>query len=521
MKIILIFIIAAFIGISHLNAQTYGRGVLTNNGTCTATGTNGNCTDTYIGSAAGAANCGLSNTFIGDHAGFSNGTDSNNVAVGYRALYSQAGNTCASGVGFNTYNVALGNGALYSNSPSTTTNGYTNTAIGHNAIYSSVTGRHLTGCGYQALFANTGDDNAALGLQSLYSNTSGSANTATGTYSAYHTTTGGDNVYVGYQAGYFNTVGGNNTAVGELAGSARSSLSFCTFLGYNADASANSLSNSMALGNSSSVGASNTIVLGDGSVTTLRCNTQTILALASDRRVKKNIKANVPGLAFINLLRPVTYNADIHKANEIMGYRMKRDSAGNATTEVDTVYWEEKYAGEKTLCTGLIAQEVDSAAQQIGYDFQGIYRPKSSKDIYGLDYTKLVMPLINAVQELSKTVDSLKTANSSLRRGNSGGNDERSKQDITLTMLDEISISEARPNPNDGKAEIDYYLPTSVMNAEMIFSDMLGRVINRAKLMPGYGTVAVDTQGLPSGTYTYSLIADGKVIDTKKMIRNK
>ena len=291
-------------------------------------------------------------------------------------------------------------------------------------------------------------------------------------------------------------------------------------MGYNADVDA-SWSNATALGNGATATGNNTIVLGDGSVTTLRCNTQTILALASDRRVKNNIKANVPGLSFINLLRPVTYNADIHKANEIMGYRMKRDSAGNLTNEVDTVYWEGKYDGEKILCTGLIAQEVDSAAQQIGFDFQGIYKPKSNKDIYGLDYTKLVMPLIKAVQELSKTVDSLKATGSSQRMNNGGGNNEKNKQDIKLTMFDEISISDARPNPNDGKAEIDYYLPASIANAEMIFSDLLGRVINKTKLTVGYGTVAVDTQDLPNGTYTYSLITDGKVINSKKMIRNK
>jgi len=50
---------------------------------------------------------------------------------------------------------------------------------------------------------------------------------------------------------------------------------------------------------------------------------------------------------------------------------------------------------------------------------------------------------------------------------------------------------------------------------------MFGKVINETKLMSGYGTISVDTQNLPSGNYTFSLITDGKVYDTKKMTRNK
>ena len=34
-------------------------------------------------------------------------------------------------------------------------------------------------------------------------------------------------------------------------------------------------------------------------------------------RIKKNIRAEVPGLAFINLLQPVTYNLDLDAYDEI------------------------------------------------------------------------------------------------------------------------------------------------------------------------------------------------------------
>lgn len=76
-----------------------------------------------------------------------------------------------------------------------------------------------------------------------------------------------------------------------------------------------------------------------------------------------------------------------------------------------------------TLFSGFIAQEVEQAAQSIGYHFSGVDAPKSESDLYGLRYAEFVVPLVKAVQELSaqntlllqtlttlqQEVDSLKT----------------------------------------------------------------------------------------------------------------
>jgi hypothetical protein len=37
----------------------------------------------------------------------------------------------------------------------------------------------------------------------------------------------------------------------------------------------------------------------------------------------------------------------------------------------------------------------------------------------------------------------------------------------------------------------------------------------------GSGNIHVDSKNLASGIYSYSLIINGKVIDTKKMVKNK
>jgi hypothetical protein len=76
----------------------------------------------------------------------------------------------------------------------------------------------------------------------------------------------------------------------------------------------------------------------------------------SDARIKTKVKENVPGLEFINLLKPVTYHFDVDKQNEIMGVTNNEKVEG-------------MYDIEKITFTGFLAQDVETAAKKINYDF--------------------------------------------------------------------------------------------------------------------------------------------------------
>jgi len=103
---------------------------------------------------------------------------------------------------------------------------------------------------------------------------------------------------------------------------------------------------------------------------------------ASDGRFKYNVKENVGGLDFIMKLRPVTYNFDIEKFNL---FHNTPNSDLRNTTEVET---------------GFIAQEIETAMKETGYDFNGLIIPNDpSKDNYKVSYSKFVVPLVKAVQE--------------------------------------------------------------------------------------------------------------------------
>src|SRR5215472_17539559 len=111
-------------------------------------------------------------------------------------------------------NTALGIGALASN-----TIGGFNTAIGFEALSSNTTGGVNTAIGYQALWLNTtGGFNTAVGFAALQSNTLGASNTATGYGALTGNTTGAFNVAAGMDALASNTTGNLNIALGFQAG---------------------------------------------------------------------------------------------------------------------------------------------------------------------------------------------------------------------------------------------------------------------------------------------------------------
>jgi len=169
-----------------------------------------------VGRGPGAV---ASNTILGFQALNNNIAGSDNVAVGYYALFS---NTTGRGV-----------------------------AIGRDTLYSNTTGRHNIGIGESALYSNTtGWDNMGIGRQTLLSAVNGFNNVAVGNYALSGLINGNYNVAIGTQS-LQNTTGSDNIAIGELAGQNNLSGSNNIFIGKGTNGVNTSESNRTWIGNSS------------------------------------------------------------------------------------------------------------------------------------------------------------------------------------------------------------------------------------------------------------------------------
>lgn len=157
----------------------------------------------------------------------------------------------------NGINVGIGSGQV---------NG--NIAIGLTTLNSNTSGRANTAIGAEALRSNTtGSINTAYGQQALFANRTGIENTATGANTLLFNTTGSDNTASGYQALQTNTTGSANTAFGAAALITNTTGSNLTAIGTGANVTTDGLTNSTAIGYNSNVSTSNTIQLGNSSVT--------------------------------------------------------------------------------------------------------------------------------------------------------------------------------------------------------------------------------------------------------------
>jgi Chaperone of endosialidase len=282
-------------------------------------------------------------------------------------------------------NIFFGMDAGYSN-----INGLKNIGIGISALQDNTSGTYNTANGSFALMYNTdGSDNTATGGFALKLNTTGYANTASGNYALFINSTGNYNTAVGDNALSGNTSSSYNTAIGY-----RSSLNHDvgwnnTFIGANSGANSNGLYNCVAIGNDAVCTASNQVRIGNSSTTSIGgfANWTNI----SDGRYKKNINENVKGLDFIMKLRPVTYQLDI------AGISKKLNEANDK--ERDEFSKKAIAEKEKTILTGFVAQEVEKAAKEAGYNFSGVDVPKTENEFYGLRYSEFVVPLVKGMQE--------------------------------------------------------------------------------------------------------------------------
>jgi hypothetical protein len=491
------------------------------------------------------------NVAIGANALFANTTGSNLVAVGAYALYNQGtdntGTYANTAIGFKSMfynttgnnNTSGGYNSLFAN-----TSGNNNCAFGASALYQNTTGINNVANGYSAALANTtGSSNIATGAYTLFVNTSGSGNTATGHEVLSDNTTGGQNTGSGYLALFNNTTGNNNAAFGADALKNNITGNGNTALGTFADVSTSNIVNATAIGYGATVDASNKVRVGSTSVTSI--GGQVGWTSFSDGRFKKNIKENVPGLAFINMLKPVTYTVDVTGLNAYYDKNKGHDSSyEKARKEIQLAADE----ASTIIHNGFVAQDVEKAAATLHYDFSGVDKPQSGDGLYGLRYSDFVVPLVKAVQELSKInkdkdarIDSLQKQYEELRTlvlkiqqvqqqfnpcaGNISNSTQQSTSQQYVDIASKASLEQNAPNPFANTTSINYYLPQSGIggtSAKIIVTDKNGRTLQQLNLStPGKGTLHVNTSAMASGSYNYSLYVDGRLIATKQMISVK
>lgn len=239
--------------------------------------------------------------------------------------------------------------------------------------------------GTRALQNATSVNNTAVGNLALQSAASNCAALGNG---AGASTTANSGTFVGYNAGVLATTGAQNTIVGSEAGSQLTTGQKNVFVGYRAGIGNNGSSittgqNNVFIGTNgydTVSGLSNTVILGDGSTTTLACSATTITFL-SDARDKKEVEELSAGLDFVNELKPVSFVWNDRDENG------KHDIKDSGFIAQDLKAIQEKYN---------LSEELQLVNESI------------SEDKIFAAYGRLIPILVKAIQDLSKELEILK-----------------------------------------------------------------------------------------------------------------
>ena len=95
----------------------------------------------------------------------------------------------------------------------------------------------------------------------------------------------------------------------------------------------------------------------------------------------------------------------------------------------------------------------------------------------------------------------------------------------TLTNTEDSShsrivLNQNSPNPFTDRTVVSYFIPQDIKQAQLLIYDGMGILIKKVDIKTkGSGSITLYGSNLRKGLYSYGIIADGKLIDTKKMIR--
>lgn len=154
---------------------------------------------------------------------------------------------------------------------------------------------------------------------------------------------------------------------------------------------------------------------------------------------------------------------------------------------------------------GLSAQELKEIYPDLVLEAQDGY-------LY-VNYTELVPVLIRAIQELKTELDDVKGAN--------GARIASSTTVVNSAAADGNVLYQNTPNPFKEQTTIRFSLADDTQSASICIFDMTGKMLKNLPVSTGDSSVSLNGWELGEGMFLYTLIVNGKEIDTKRMIITK
>lgn len=237
----------------------------------------------------------------------------------------------------------------------------------------------------------------------------------------------------------------------------------------------------------------------------------------SDKRLKKDVKPFEDGLKQVLAIEPVFFKYN-----------------GEGGLKAD---------GKEYI--GVLAQDIQKVAPYTVSNFthkiiesvlqEGNFVPtetvKGEETFLSYDGTAVTYMLVNAIKEHQKMIEEkdakITALEERLNRLESIvatlGSATPGQTNLNIQTVDMNGyLMQNQPNPFNQTTTIKYTLPKDTKNAALRVMDSNGRLLKEVKLSTdANGEVVLNAGELSSGTYSYSLVVDGRTLETRQMILTK
>ncbi len=261
--------------------------------------------------------------------------------------------------------------------------------------------------------------------------------------------------------------------------------------------------------------------------------------ISSDERYKKDINNLGWGKETKNLfkLQAVSYRIDKsslfqeeEKEEEILDSNMQKDSPKSieeSSSEADAI----KHFDESKTTYGFIAQ-----------DLKELFPELVDEDEHGymfVNYVGIIPIIVEVLKKQQIKIDELTSHIAKMEQQSQHKGKNKEKDNPESSSTDELQPISAKttttgskqnaaklkqnsPNPFSTDTRIGFHLPEDINNATLHVYNMQGTQLKAYPIYQrGQGEHTIFASSFTPGMYLYTLIADGKEVDTKRMILTK
>ena len=185
---------------------------------------------------------------------------------------------------------------------------------------------------------------------------------------------------------------------------------------------------------------------------------------------------------------------------------------------------------------GLIAQDLEKVLPELVTNMPEMEIPNKQgnatkiPEFKSVQYIQLIPLLIGGLQEQQKMIEEQKDVNKNLQQqidelkalvqSLAGSSNKPTGIAVSLSDKNSVVLNQNVPNPFAESTTISYNIPDNFGQAQIIISTVDGKVIKAVSIQQkGSGSLNVFANDLSQGIYSYSLVVDGKILDTKKMVK--